>query len=85
MSILSRLQIRLGDFWWYSLLIFVACRTGDAIQAFIGLWLESFHAARLAYFVWWLLACSSVLALLIGGHLLVRMRRLSVGQTADML
>ncbi len=39
MSILSRLQMRLGDFWWYSLLIFIACRTGDAIQAFIGLWL----------------------------------------------
>ncbi len=39
MNYLSRIQVRLGDFWWYSLLIFIACRTGDAIQAFIGLWL----------------------------------------------
>ena len=30
---------RCGDFWWYSILIFIACRAGDAIQAFIGLWL----------------------------------------------
>lgn len=36
---LKRLHARLGDFWWYSLMIFVACRSGDAIQAFIGLWL----------------------------------------------
>ena len=36
---LSRLHAKVGDFWWYSLTIFVACRSGDAIQAFIGLWL----------------------------------------------
>ena len=36
---LSRLRARLGDFWWYSLLIFLAARSGDLIQAFIGLWL----------------------------------------------
>ena len=36
---LKRLHAKLGDFWWYSLMIFVACRSGDAIQAFIGLWL----------------------------------------------
>lgn len=36
---LKRLHARLGDFWWYSLMIFVACRSGDVIQAFIGLWL----------------------------------------------
>lgn len=35
----SKLHARVGDFWWYSLMIFVACRSGDAIQAFIGLWL----------------------------------------------
>jgi O-antigen/teichoic acid export membrane protein len=35
----QRLHARLGDFWWYSLMLFAACRTGDAIQAFIGLWL----------------------------------------------
>ncbi len=36
---LQRLHARLGDFWWYSLMLFAACRSGDAIQAFIGLWL----------------------------------------------
>ena len=36
---IQRLHARIGDFWWYSLMIFVACRTGDAIQAFIGLYL----------------------------------------------
>ncbi len=36
---LHNLRTKLGDFWWYSLLIFLACRSGDAIQAFIGLWL----------------------------------------------
>ena len=34
-----RIHERCGDFWWYSFLIFLACRSGDAIQAFIGLWL----------------------------------------------
>ncbi len=29
----------MGDFWWYSIMLFLACRSGDAIQAFIGLWL----------------------------------------------
>ncbi|MGN0854451.1 MAG: hypothetical protein ACI4R9_02895 [Kiritimatiellia bacterium] len=38
-ALFDRLHARLGDFWWYSLMIFVACRAGDAIQAFIGLWL----------------------------------------------
>ena len=38
-GLLRGLHARLGDFWWYSLMIFAACRTGDAIQAFIGLWL----------------------------------------------
>ena len=36
---IQRLHAQIGDFWWYSLMIFVACRTGDAIQAFIGLYL----------------------------------------------
>lgn len=35
----NQLHQRIGDFWWYSLMVFVACRAGDAIQAFIGLWL----------------------------------------------
>ena len=37
--LLHRIHERCGDFWWYSILIFIACRSGDAIQAFIGLWL----------------------------------------------
>ena len=36
---LSTLHAKVGDLWWYSLMIFVACRSGDVIQAFIGLWL----------------------------------------------
>ena len=38
-KLLDRLHAKLGDLWWYSLMIFVACRSGDVIQAFIGLWL----------------------------------------------
>ena len=38
-AFLDKLHARLGDLWWYSLMIFVACRSGDVIQAFIGLWL----------------------------------------------
>ncbi len=29
----------MGDLWWYSAMIFISCRSGDAINAFIGLWL----------------------------------------------
>ena len=36
---LSRIRARLGDFWWYSALLFVAFRLGDVVNAFIGLWL----------------------------------------------
>ena len=39
MQILNRLHDRLGDFWWYSLMIFVACRAADALNVFVGLWL----------------------------------------------
>ncbi len=39
MTIIRKLKTRLGDFWWYSIMIFLACRSGDLIQAFIGLWL----------------------------------------------
>ena len=38
-KLLSRLHDRLGDFWWYSLMIFVACRAADLTNAFVGLWL----------------------------------------------
>ncbi len=35
----NRLHTQLGDLWWYSLMICVAYRSSDVIQAFIGLWL----------------------------------------------
>ena len=36
---IAQLKARLGEFWWASLLMFFACRVGDVINAFIGLWL----------------------------------------------
>ena len=36
---LAKLHARLGDFWWYSLMLFCACRAADLLNAFIGLWL----------------------------------------------
>lgn len=36
--LISRFRERVGDFWWYSLLIFAATRFGDLVQAYIGLW-----------------------------------------------
>lgn len=38
-SLLHKLHEKLGDFWWYSLMIFIACRVGDAMNVFVGLWL----------------------------------------------
>ena len=38
-TFLNRLHARVGDLWCYSAMIFIACRSGDVIQAFIGLWL----------------------------------------------
>lgn len=38
-NLIAKLHARLGDFWWYALLIFAAQRTGDLINAFVGLWL----------------------------------------------
>ena len=35
----EKLHAKIGDLWWYSAMIFIACRSGDVIQAFIGLWL----------------------------------------------
>ena len=29
----------MGDFWWYSLMLFCACRAADLLNAFVGLWL----------------------------------------------
>ena len=39
MHFITSIKQRLGEFWWYSLLIFIAARSGDVVQAFIGLWL----------------------------------------------
>ncbi len=35
----AKLHAKLGDFWWYSLMLFCACRAGDVLNAFVGLWL----------------------------------------------
>lgn len=39
MKQLARMRTKFGDFWWWSLCLFVALRCGDAINAFVGLWL----------------------------------------------
>lgn len=38
-DIAYKIKAKLGDFWWWSLCLFVAARLGDLINAFIGLWL----------------------------------------------
>ena len=38
-ALLQRLHARLGDFWWYSLMLFCACRAADCLNVFVGLWL----------------------------------------------
>ena len=38
-QLLGQLRNRLGDFWWYSLMIFLACRVADALNMAVGLWL----------------------------------------------
>ena len=35
----AKLHAKLGDFWWYSLMLFCACRAADLLNAFVGLWL----------------------------------------------
>ncbi len=35
----NRLRTRFGELWWWSAIIFISCRFGDLINAFIGLWL----------------------------------------------
>ncbi|MBQ9431206.1 MAG: hypothetical protein IJU44_06605 [Kiritimatiellae bacterium] len=39
MKLLDRVHARFGDFWWYSLCIFLALRLTDLVNAVIGLWL----------------------------------------------
>ena len=38
-QLLDKLHARLGDFWWYSLMIFCAMRAADCLNVFVGLWL----------------------------------------------
>ena len=35
----QKLHARIGDFWWYSLMIFMAARAADCLNVFVGLWL----------------------------------------------
>lgn len=36
---LQHIHVRLGDFWWYSLMLFCALRAADLLNAYVGLWL----------------------------------------------
>ena len=38
-KLFERLHLKIGDFWWYSIMLFCAYRTADALNAFVGLWL----------------------------------------------
>lgn len=35
----NRIKTRLGELWWYTLILFCVQRLGDVINAFVGLWL----------------------------------------------
>ena len=35
----AKLHLKLGDFWWYSLMLFCANRAADGLNVFVGLWL----------------------------------------------
>jgi len=39
MTILGRVHAKLGDLWWYTVLLFVAQRLGDAVNMVLGIWL----------------------------------------------
>ena len=38
-QLLSTIRLRLGEFWWYSLMLFCACRLADLLNMFVGLYL----------------------------------------------
>ena len=44
-ALLDRLHARLGDFWWYSLMLFCAMRAADCLNVFVGLWLVPKYVA----------------------------------------
>ena len=39
MKVLSSIKSRLGELWWYTLILFCVQRLGDVINVFVGLWL----------------------------------------------
>ena len=39
MTIFSRIHAKLGDLWWYTVLLFFAQRIGDVVNMVVGLWL----------------------------------------------
>lgn len=39
MGSLSRIHAKLGDLWWYTILLFISQRFGDVINMFVGLWI----------------------------------------------
>lgn len=38
-ELLSRIHAKLGDLWWYTILLFISQRIGDVINMFVGLWI----------------------------------------------
>lgn len=38
-ALFKAVHAKLGDLWWYTILLFVAQRIGDVINMFVGLWL----------------------------------------------
>ena len=39
MQLMAKMRAKLGDFWFYSLMLFCACRAADCLNVFVGLWL----------------------------------------------
>ncbi len=39
MKVLAHIKSRLGELWWYALILFCVQRVGDVINIFVGLWL----------------------------------------------
>ena len=39
MNFLCGIRNRFGDFWWWSLIVFLALRSGDIVNAVIGVWI----------------------------------------------
>jgi O-antigen/teichoic acid export membrane protein len=45
-TFLHTLHERCGDLWWYTVLLFIAQRFGDAINMFVGMWLVPKYVAQ---------------------------------------